>query len=84
MTDKTQINLLNAILVAELTKAEIKLIIHLSTKYDKYFIINNTEITEKFLEHYKDDNKDKKKTVKNHTANIVKTIKIMFLQAELN
>lgn len=45
MTDQIQIKLMKAIINADLTKSEIKMIIHLSTKKDKYFIIDNMKIT---------------------------------------
>lgn len=42
---KTQIKLMKAIIHADLTKSEIKLIIHLLTKYDKYFIVENSQLS---------------------------------------
>lgn len=43
---KTQIKLMKAIVNADMTKAEIKLVIHFLTKYDKYFIVENTKLSE--------------------------------------
>ena len=43
--EKTLIKIMKSIVDADLTKNEIKLVLHFLTKYDKYFIVENTKLS---------------------------------------
>lgn len=43
--EKTLIKIMKSIVDADLTKNEIKLVLHFLTKYDKYFIVENSKLS---------------------------------------
>ena len=43
--EKTLINIMKSIVDADLTKNEIKLVLHFLTKYDRYFVIENSKLS---------------------------------------
>lgn len=43
--EKTLIKIMKSIVDADLTKNEIKLVLHFLTKYDRYFVIENSKLS---------------------------------------